>query len=145
VRITADGRITILGRSDSTLNRGGVRMGTAEFYRVVEDLPEVADSLIVDLGQGGVEGRLLLYVVPAAGCSLDDDLRARIVAVCRAEISPRHVPDEIHAVAEIPRTLSGKKLEVPVKRLLLGGDPARVVQRDALANPAALDAFTARD
>jgi acetoacetyl-CoA synthetase len=141
IRMTDDGRVTILGRSDSTLNRGGVRMGTAEFYRVVEEIPGVADSLIVDLGQAGVEGRLLLFVRPVDGTRLDDELRARIVATCRAELSPRHVPDEIHAVSEIPRTLSGKKVEVPVKRILLGGDPQRVVQRDALANPHALDAF----
>jgi acetoacetyl-CoA synthetase len=139
--MTADGRVTVLGRSDSTLNRGGVRMGTAEFYRVVEEIPGVADSLIVDLGQAGVEGRLLLFVRPVDGAEVDDDLRGRIVATCRAELSPRHVPDEIHAVSEIPRTLSGKKVEVPVKRILLGGDPLRVVQRDALANPQALDAF----
>ncbi|MBM3678377.1 MAG: acetoacetate--CoA ligase [Actinobacteria bacterium] len=143
ITMTDDGRITIHGRSDSTLNRGGVRMGTAEFYRVVEELPEVADSLIVDLGHAGAEGRLLLFVRPAAGAELDDALRERIRSICRSELSPRHVPDEILAVAEIPRTLSGKKVEVPVKRILLGGDPAKVVQRDALVDPAALDAFVA--
>jgi acetoacetyl-CoA synthetase len=142
VRLTEDGRCTMLGRSDSTLNRGGVRMGTAEFYRVVEEVEGVADSLIVDLGQAGREGRLLLFVVLAGGAALDD-VRARVLAACRDDLSPRHLPDEIHAVAEIPRTLSGKKVEVPVKRILLGGDPETVVQRDALAEPRAIDPFLA--
>ena len=121
IMILPDGGCVIYGRSDATLNRGGVRMGTSEFYRVVEALPEIADSLVVDTGRLGQEGQLILYVV------LADGVRARRRAgragsspALRAELSPRHVPDEIHQVPGIPRTLSGKKLEVPVRKILLG-------------------------
>jgi acetoacetyl-CoA synthetase len=131
----------IYGRSDSTLNRAGVRMGTSEFYRVVEELPEVLDSLVIDTGELGREGRLLLFVVVKDGAALDDRLRAAIRDRVRAQLSPRHVPDEIHQVAEVPRTLNGKKLEVPVKRILAGAPPDRAASRDALANPSAFDAF----
>jgi acetoacetyl-CoA synthetase len=136
-----DGGCVIYGRSDATLNRGGVRMGTSEFYRVVERLPEVADSLVVDTGQLGRDGRLILYVVPADGCVLDDDLTARIRSQLRSELSPRHVPDEIHQVPGIPRTLSGKKLEVPVRKILLGTPLADAADPDALANPEVLPFF----
>jgi len=119
----------------------GVRMGTSEFYRVVEGFDEVADSLVVDTGRLGAEGRLILYVVPAAGCELDDDLAGRIRAALRAELSPRHVPDEIHQVPGVPRTLSGKKLEVPVRKILLGTAPERAVDPNALANPEVLSYF----
>jgi acetoacetyl-CoA synthetase len=136
-----DGGCVIYGRSDATLNRGGVRMGTSEFYRVVERLPEVADSLVVDTGQLGRDGRLILYVVPADGRELDDDLTARIRAQLRSELSPRHVPDEIHQVPGIPRTLSGKKLEVPVRKILLGTPLADAADPDALANPEVLPFF----
>ena len=115
-----DGGCVIYGRSDATLNRGGVRMGTSEFYRVVERLPEIADSLVVDTGQLGPDGRLMLYVVLAEGRDLDDDLTGRLRGALRSELSPRHVPDEIHQMPGIPRTLSGKKLEVPVRKILLG-------------------------
>ena len=138
-----DGSATIQGRSDATLNRGGVRMGTSEFYRVVEELPMIADSLVVDLGRPGEEGQLLLFVVPTAGVTLDDPLRRRIAAALRTALSPRHVPDRIIAVGEIPRTLNGKKLEVPVKRLLLGEPIGTVVSEGAVANPASLAAFAA--
>src|ERR1022692_1488692 len=136
-----DGGCVIYGRSDATLNRGGVRMGTSEFYRVVERLPEVADSLVVDTGQLGRDGRLILYVVPADGCELDDDLTARIRSLLRSQLSPRHVPDEIHQVPGIPRTLSGKKLEVPVRKILLGTPLADAADPDALANPEVLAFF----
>src|SRR5260370_374538 len=106
-----DGGCVIFGRSDATLNRGGVRMGTSEFYRVVEQLPEVADSLVVDTGQLGADGRLILYLVLSGDQALDDDLTGRIKAALRAALSPRHVPDEIHQVPGIPRTLSCKELE----------------------------------
>jgi acetoacetyl-CoA synthetase len=139
--ILPDGGCVIYGRSDATLNRGGVRMGTSEFYRVVEALPEVADSLVVDTGQLGQEGRLILYVVPAAGRELDDALVAEITGALRAGLSPRHVPDEIRAVPGIPRTLSGKKLEVPVRRILLGTPVADAADPDALANPEVLSHF----
>jgi acetoacetyl-CoA synthetase len=142
ITLFADGASVITGRSDATLNRGGVRMGTAELYSVVEALPEVADSLVVHLEDaGGGPGRLLLFVAPVEGATLDDDLRARIAAALRADLSPRHVPDAIEAVPGIPRTLSGKKLEVPVKRILLGADPGTAASRGSLANPEALDAF----
>jgi acetoacetyl-CoA synthetase len=142
ITLYADGASVITGRSDATLNRGGVRMGTAELYSVVEALPEVADSLVVHLEDGaGGPGRLLLFVTPAPGHTLDDDLRARIVAALRRDLSPRHVPDAIHEVPGVPRTLSGKKLEVPVKRILLGASPDTAASRGSLANPEALDAF----
>jgi acetoacetyl-CoA synthetase len=138
LEITERGTCIITGRSDSTLNRGGVRMGTAEFYRVVEGLDEVTDSLVVDAGEPGREGRLLLFVVLRPEAELDDDLRGRIRATLRADLSPRHVPDRIEAIAEVPRTLSGKKLEVPVKRVLAGVPLERAVSEGALANPAAV-------
>jgi acetoacetyl-CoA synthetase len=141
IRVLPDGGCVIYGRSDATLNRGGVRMGTSEFYRVVERLPEIADSLVVDTGHLGREGRLILYVVLADGHQLGDDLTGRLRAVLRAELSPRHVPDEIHQVPGIPRTLSGKKLEVPVRRILLGTPVRAAADPDALANPEALGYF----
>jgi acetoacetyl-CoA synthetase len=148
IEILPDGGCVIYGRSDATLNRGGVRMGTSEFYRVVEAFPEVSDSLVVDtgrLGSGGElsEGRLILYVVPAPGRELDGDLTARLRAALRSQLSPRHVPEEIHQVPGIPRTLSGKKLEVPVRKILLGADPAQAVDPSALANPEVLGYFVA--
>jgi acetoacetyl-CoA synthetase len=141
IELLPDGGCIIYGRSDATLNRGGVRMGTSEFYRVVEAFGEVADSLVVDTGRLGAEGRLILYVVPAAGRQLDEDLAARLRAALRAQLSPRHVPDEIHQVPGIPRTLSGKKLEVPVRKILLGADPERAADPNALANPEVLRYF----
>ena len=138
VEITPRGGCVISGRSDSTLNRGGVRMGTAELYRVVEGLDEVVDSLVVDVSEPGGEGRLLLFVVLRPGAELDDELRRRIGAALRTELSPRHVPDEVHAIAEVPRTLSGKKLEVPVKRVLTGTPLDEAVSEGALANPKAI-------
>lgn len=140
VTFTDRGSCVISGRSDATLNRGGVRIGTAEFYAVVEAIPEVADSLVVHLDR---DDRLLLFVAMREGASLTDELRARIARELRTTLSPRHVPDEITAVPAIPRTLSGKKLEVPVKRIL-GGTPADVAaSRGSLADPSSLDAFEA--
>jgi acetoacetyl-CoA synthetase len=133
-----DGACVITGRSDATLNRGGVRMGTAELYSVVEAEPAVADSLVIHLED---TDRLVLYVALGEGTVLDDALRARLAAAIRRELSPRHVPDEIVAVPAIPRTLSGKKLEVPVKRILAGVPPDQAASRGSLANPDALDAF----
>ena len=141
ITMLADGGCVIYGRSDATLNRGGVRMGTSEFYRVVEELPEVADSLVVDTGQLGTDGRLILYLVLTPQATLDDELTARIRAALRSALSPRHVPDEIHQVPGIPRTLSGKKLEVPVRRILLGTPVADAADPDALANPEVLAWF----
>jgi acetoacetyl-CoA synthetase len=139
--ILPDGGCIIYGRSDATLNRGGVRMGTSEFYRIVEALPEIADSLVIDTGGLGREGRLILYVVPADGQDLDEELIGRIRSGLRSGLSPRHVPDEIHQVPGIPRTLSGKKLEVPVRKILLGTPLADAADPDALANPEVLASF----
>ncbi len=141
IKITSRGSAVIYGRSDSTLNRAGVRMGTADFYRVVEELPEVLDSLVVDTGQLGREGRLLLFVVLRDGVALDDPLKARIHDKLRREVSPRHVPDAVYAIAEVPRTLTGKKLEVPAKRILTGTPPERAVSRDAMSNPESIQFF----
>ncbi len=134
-------RCVIHGRSDSTLNRGGVRMGTAEFYAVVEDLPEVAEALVIDTGGLGRDGVLLLFVVMRPGAALDDELRAAINARLRTGVSPRHVPDAIYAAPELPRTLNGKKLEVPVKRILTGTPLEKAVSREAVANPESLRYF----
>jgi acetoacetyl-CoA synthetase len=143
LKVTERGTCVIYGRSDSTLNRSGVRMGTAEFYRVVEDLPEVLDSLVIDTSKLGNEGELLLFVVLRDGASLSDDLRARIAATIRRTLSPRHVPNDVFAIAEVPRTLNGKKLEVPVKKILNGDDPDKAVSLDALVNPEAMQPFIA--
>jgi acetoacetyl-CoA synthetase len=143
VRVTPRGGCVITGRSDSTLNRGGVRIGTAELYRVVEADDAVADSLVVDVDQPGEGSRLLLFVVPREGAELDDALRDRLKAAVRSELSPRHVPDDVLAIGAVPRTLSGKKLEVPVKRILAGTPPEQAVSQGALANPEALDEVVA--
>jgi acetoacetyl-CoA synthetase len=138
--VTERGSCLITGRSDATLNRGGVRLGTAEFYAVVEALPGVADSIVVHLEDPrGGPGELLLFIVPRAGTAVDDDMRRTIKDALRNGLSPRHVPDAIEAVPAIPRTLSGKKLEVPVKRILNGADADAVASRSSLADPAALD------
>ena len=138
IEITPRGTAVIHGRSDSTINRGGVRMGTSEIYAAVLALDEVVDALVVD-----VDGWMALFVVPRSGAELDDALRAALAQRIRADCSPRHLPDDVFAVAEVPRTLSGKLLEVPVKRILAGAEPERVASRDSLANPAALDWFAA--
>jgi acetoacetyl-CoA synthetase len=137
IKITPGGSAVIYGRSDSTINRGGVRMGTSELYSAIEGVSEVLDSLVVD-----VDDRIVLFVVTSA--ELDDELAGEIRRRVREHCSPRHVPDAIHRIDEVPRTLSNKKLEVPVKRILQGADPAKVASRDSLANPAALDWFAAR-
>ncbi len=142
--ITDRGSCVITGRSDATLNRGGVRIGTAELYAVVEAIPEVADSLVVHLEDaGGGPGELLLFVVLRDGATLDDGLRTRIAGALRSGLSPRHVPDSVLAVPAIPRTLSGKKLEVPVKRILAGMPPDEAASKDALADPSSLQPFEA--
>lgn len=143
VTVTERGSLVITGRSDATLNRGGVRLGTAEFYRVVEELPEVKDSLVVHLedDEGGA-GELVLFVALAPGAS-EDGLAARVAAELRTRLSPRHVPDTLHVVRALPRTLSGKRLEVPVKKILRGADPEQVVAAGALDDPAALQQLAA--
>jgi acetoacetyl-CoA synthetase len=141
--LTERGSVIVSGRSDATLNRGGVRLGSAEIYGVVEALPEIADSLVigVDLADGGYSMRL--FVVPAAGVEFDDHLRERIVRALRRELSPRHVPDEIVAAPGIPRTLTGKKLEVPVKRIVQGSAADGAVSAGAVDRPELLTWFAA--
>ena len=141
IEITERGTAIISGRSDSTINRGGIRMGTSEIYRAVLSLDEIVDALVVDVPQQGRENWMPLFVVLRGDAELDDDLRKQIAARVREDCSPRHVPDEVHAVKEVPRTLSGKVLEVPVKKILMGQDPDKAASRDSLANPAALDPF----
>jgi acetoacetyl-CoA synthetase len=138
ITITERGSCVITGRSDATLNRGGVRIGTSEFYAVVEGFAEVADSVVIHLEDAD---RLLLFVALRDGASLTDELRARITGQLRQELSPRHVPDEILVVPAVPRTLSGKKLEVPIKRILTGTPPDKAASRGSLADPESLDAF----
>jgi acetoacetyl-CoA synthetase len=133
----------IYGRSDATINRHGIRMGTSELYRAVEVQPEVLDSLVVDLEYLGRESYMPLFVVLREGLTLDDALTKRLKLAIREALSARHVPNEIFQVAAIPRTLSGKKMELPVKKLLMGGDPARLFNRDAMANADAVDWFKA--
>jgi acetoacetyl-CoA synthetase len=144
IKFTPRGSCVLTGRSDATLNRGGVRLGTGEFYTVVEEFPELADALVVHLedDEGGM-GELLLFVVPSPGAMVDDSVVGRLRAALRSELSPRHVPDDIIVVSGIPRTLTGKKLEAPVKRILRGEAAEKVASRDALADPAALDGFVA--
>jgi len=141
IEITKRGSCIIHGRSDATLKRMGVRMGTSEIYRVVEALPEIADSLAIDLE--GLEGKsyMPLFVVLSRGARLDEALKKKIRQKISEEISPRCVPDEIFAVPEIPRTLSGKKLEVPIKKILLGAEPTSALSRDSLSNPDSIDRF----
>ena len=141
IEITDRGTAIIYGRSDSTINRGGIRMGTSEIYRAVLAVDEVVDALVVDVPREG-DGRLDAAVRrPARGRELDDDLVARIKKRIREDCSPRHVPNEVHQIAEVPRTLSGKVLEVPVKRILMGQPADKAASRESLANPAALDYF----
>jgi acetoacetyl-CoA synthetase len=138
IRITARGGAIIYGRSDATINRHGIRMGTSELYRVVEDLPEVLDSMVVDLEYLGRDSFMPLFVVLREGHTLDDALRETLRARIRAALSARHVPNEILQVPAVPRTLSGKKMEVPVKKLLLGHPPEAIANPDAMANPECL-------
>jgi acetoacetyl-CoA synthetase len=144
IELTPRGTAVISGRSDATINRGGVRIGTSEIYRAALALDAVVDALVVDVPAPGADGRIRLFVVLRDGVALDaalaDEIRARI----RRDCSPRHVPDTVEQIEAVPRTLSGKALEVPVKRILMGEPPERAVSRDALANPDALDWFVQR-
>jgi acetoacetyl-CoA synthetase len=142
IEITSRGTAVIYGRSDSTINRSGVRMGTSEIYRAVLGVDAIVDALVVDIPRPGTEGWMPLFVVLREGAELDEGLRREIARRVRAQCSPRHVPDEVYAIAEVPRTLSGKALEVPVKRILMGTPAAQAASRDSLANPAALDWFS---
>jgi acetoacetyl-CoA synthetase len=140
IKINEDGGCVIYGRSDSTLNRGGVRMGTAEFYSVVESVNGVADSLVVHLDDEK-EDRLLLFVACEEGVELDEEFRQRLKRALREQLSPRHVPDVVKQIPAVPRTLSGKKVEIPVKKILKGAKPEEAISTDALANPEALRVF----
>lgn len=139
LRIFPDGSCVIYGRSDATINRHGLRMGTSELYSAVEALPEVMDSMVVDLEYLGRESHMPLFVVLRPGLTLDAALTAKITGAIRTALSPRFVPDEILQVAEIPRTLSGKKQELPIKKLLLGQPLEKVINKEAMANPGCLD------
>jgi acetoacetyl-CoA synthetase len=129
----------IFGRSDATINRHGLRMGTSELYSAVEALPEVIDSMVVDLEYLGRESYMPLFVVLRAGLTLDAALKSTLNNAIKTALSPRFIPNEIFQVAEIPRTLSGKKQELPIKKLMLGQPLEKVVNKDAMANPACLD------
>ncbi|HKH42003.1 MAG TPA: acetoacetate--CoA ligase [Solirubrobacterales bacterium] len=142
IEITSRGTAIIYGRSDSTINRGGVRMGTSEIYRAVSAVPQVLDALVVDIPREGTEGWMPLFLVLEEGTELDDDLTGEIKRRIRDQCSPRHVPNEIFRINEVPRTLSGKVLEVPVKRILMGEAPEKAASRDSLSNPSSLDYFT---
>jgi acetoacetyl-CoA synthetase len=141
IEITPEGGSVIYGRSDATINRRGLRLGSSEIYRAVEGLDEIQDSLVVDLEFLGRNSFMPLFVVVTEGQQLDETLTQKIQGAIRASVSARFLPDDIVAIPEVPRTLSGKKLEVPVKKLLLGGDPEKVVNRDSMANPDSFDVF----
>jgi acetoacetyl-CoA synthetase len=141
IEITERGTAVIYGRSDSTINRAGVRMGTSEIYRALAGIPEVVDALVVDVPRPGTEGWMPLFVVLAAEAELTDALQAEIRQRIREQCSPRHAPDEIFTVAAVPRTLSGKLLEVPVKRILMGVPAEEATSQGSLANPESLGWF----
>jgi acetoacetyl-CoA synthetase len=143
VRFEEDGSCVVLGRSDATLNRGGVRMGSAEFYAVLDTLEDVADTLVIDTTAAGSDGgELVLLVVPASGV-VDEDLQHRIRLALRTSLSPRHVPDQILALPALPHTLNGKRLEVPVRRLFLGADVGQALDSSAVDDPGAVAAVAA--
>ena len=144
IRFDADGSSVISGRSDATLNRGGVRLGTAEFYSVTDAHPDLADSIVVHIEDpDGGPGVLILLVATRSGDLLDDDRRRDLATQLRTKLSPRHVPDVIEQFPSIPRTLTGKRIEIPVKRMLTGAEPSRVTSRDALTDPDAFDDIAA--
>ena len=141
IKITSRGGIIIYGRSDATLNRGGVRIGTSEVYRAMDTVAEVQDSLVVCLERPGGTFWMPLFVLMRPGQKLDDEIRKKIRSVLRTQYSPRHVPDDIIEVPDIPYTISGKKTETPVKKVLAGMDPRKVVNTGALRNPDSMDFF----
>jgi acetoacetyl-CoA synthetase len=141
IKIDDKGRCVIYGRSDSTINRSGVRMGTSDLYRVIGTLDEVMDSLVIDLEVMGKSAALHLFVVLKEGNSLDDELRCKLINQIRENLSPRFSPDEIYAVKDIPKTLNGKKMEVPIRKLLLGFEAEKVINSDSMGNPDSLNFF----
>src|ERR687893_5620 len=141
IKVKDNGACVIYGRSDSTINRGGIRMGTSEIYSAVDKIEEVADSLVVDVPREGGSSFMPLFVVLQEGVEFDDDLKNTIKGSIKENTSPRHVPNEIFAVPEIPKTLNGKKLEVPVKKILSGTPPEEAASKESLSNPESLDRF----
>ena len=141
IKIKHSGTCVIYGRSDSTINRGGVRMGTSEIYSAVEKVEEVQDSLVIDIHRPDGSAFMPLFVVLNEGTELDDDLKSKIKHSIRENASPRHVPNEVFAVPDIPKTLNGKKLEVPIKKILSGTPPEEATSKDSLSNPESLDRF----
>jgi acetoacetyl-CoA synthetase len=141
--VNASGSCIIYGRSDATINRFGLRMGTSEIYSAIESLPEVLDSMVVDLEYLGRDSYMPLFVVLRPGVVLDEAMKTKLNHAIKTALSPRFVPSEIFAVPEIPRTLTGKKQELPIKKLLLGQPIDKVVNRDAMANSACLDWYVA--
>ncbi len=141
IMITATGGAIIYGRSDATINRGGIRMGTSELYSAVEGLPKVTDSLVVDLEYFGRESHMPLFVVLRDGVSLSGDLVDRMRTTIREKLSPRHLPNEVFEIDNVPRTFSGKKLEIPIRKRLLGQAQEKVINRDTMANPESVDYF----
>jgi acetoacetyl-CoA synthetase len=144
IRINDHGGVEIFGRSDATLNRDGVRIGTAEIYQAVEQVAEVTDSLVVCVERADGSFFMPLFVVLKPGVVLSDGIQQAIRQELRSRYSPRHVPDKIFAVPEIPYTISGKKMEAPVKKILMGMDPEKAASRDTMRNPDALDQFAGR-
>ena len=143
LKINESGSCIIYGRSDATINRHGLRMGTSELYSAVEALPEVLDSMVVDLEYLGRESYMPLFVVLREGVLLDDGMRQRLNGAIKTALSPRFVPNDIFHVTEIPRTLSGKKQELPIKKLLLGQPIEKVINKEAMVNPACLEWYVA--
>ena len=141
VKFTSRGSGVILGRSDSTINRLGVRMGSSEIYSAVEDLAEVSDSLVIGIETSRGGYLMPLFVVLKEGVTLDEDLKQKINNKIRSILSPRHIPDEIYAISDVPRTLNAKKLEVPVKKILTGVPVDQAVNIDSMANPNSIDFF----
>jgi acetoacetyl-CoA synthetase len=141
VRFTERGSCVVYGRSDSTIKRHGVRMGTSEIYQVIEKIPEVVDSLVVDLEALGQNSYMPLFVVLRQGLVLDEALKDKIRSRIRSDVSPRHVPDEILAIEQVPTTLSGKKMEVPIRKILLGYPLEQAANPDAMRNPESIQFF----
>jgi acetoacetyl-CoA synthetase len=139
LKVNPDGSCVIFGRSDATINRHGLRMGTSELYSAIEALPEVLDSMVVDLEYLGRDSYMPLFVVLRDGFALDESMRGKINKAIEAGLSRRFLPNDIFAVTEVPRTLSGKKQELPIKKLLLGQPVEKVINRDAMSNPGCLD------
>ena len=139
--ITARNGVIIYGRSDSTLNRGGIRIGTSEIYRALDKIQEITDSLIIFIEKENEKSEMPLFVVMREGFTLNEELKIKIRSTLRKDYTPRHVPDEIIQIEEVPYTISGKKMETPVKRILSGMDPYKDVNFDAVKNPGSLDFF----